>query len=249
MTAVVAIAAVLISYVSIMCSVLSIARHRRARGDHVSVRGLGNVTMIAGDNSVQAVIAGRNSTVIQSGRDITNITIAASNGGVAALNVGHVELTNRLPIPPVPPIPPIPPIAKIPSPWPSQRPFTLSQVTIVDGVVDLPLDLGGDDAGQVFMVESFGDRGPTACVWNGETFDLLPAAQPGISRVTKTPRELTQAAMFKSTPVQPFAAVSTCPACGDLQTHFLRPADQSGDPAGSTVVRECAACGQCWGQR
>ena len=53
--------------------------------------------------------------------------------------------------------------------------------------------------------------------------------------------------LMRSQRQEPFVAVCACPACGEIDTHALRPADTD-DPEWAGVIRTCAACDRQWAQ-
>lgn len=81
--------------------------------------------------------------------------------------------------------------------------------------------------------------GTEVVTWAGDVVKRLP--HPVLPR----PVLLTG---WRRYPITEFAAVEQCPACGDIQVHWLRIPELPQPLPEPEVIRECASCGEEWGQ-
>ena len=199
----------------------------------------------------QVQIAGDNSVQIQSGDSITNVSISASNGSVAAWNINGSVTIGR---------PPPPPIdwdgAAAPKRQPASFDFkfdvmaALLTATITLGLLAGSFVAGFTPLGIVGMV----CNGAYAAIKARDAYKRRPRLVGVQAAELEQPvdnESHTQCAWreMRSLPTRDFSAVGDCPCCGIVAVHHMREPIQPTDPSDADVVRTCVECGQVWGEK
>jgi len=197
----------------------------------------------------QVQIAGDNSVQIQSGGDITNISISASNGSVAAWNINSGVTIGR---------PPPPSIhwevaAQKRRPVSSEFKFdifaALLTATITVGLLAGSFVGGFTPLGIVGMV----CNGAYAAIKSWDAYKHRPRLvevqaaelEPPVENKSHTCKWREMRAL----PTREFSAAGDCPCCGVVDVHHMREPIQPTDPLDASVVRACVECGQEWGEK
>ncbi|QDF19379.1 hypothetical protein SEA_CRACKLEWINK_93 [Mycobacterium phage Cracklewink] len=152
-------------------------------------------------------------------------------------------------------------------PW-----MTLHMGAPLESPADLPVNLRPDEAGKYWVF------GREVYLWTGGRYAAvtLPPLDPTPppAKVLTTDRPLSEEARREVEHVwsgemvaalQPpppprfrnsrhyqqrdLAAIGSCPRCGEIDVHWLRPPDLPHPEPVPAVIRECRACGQEWGEK
>lgn len=223
-----------------------------------------------GVNQVQ--VSGAGSVNIQSGGDITNVTISASNGSVAAWTINGAVNVGAQPAPPLPPT--CQSDEPWTDPWPDDAPLSYPYKAQIRVLVGSSLLLLMHTVWLLVALFVLAEPGDTTWVtwvslvlnpigmayhgrqlWRGVWERRSVRADAAAARMiaARDPR-------FGKPTIQPiwtwdtrqFIASCECPnhRCGAIGLHHLR-APGAEDPAFAegVVIRTCATCGQEWTER
>jgi hypothetical protein len=188
-------------------------------------------------------IAGNNSVQIQSGGSITNVSIAASNGSVAAWHInGGVPMEVMKPAEHAPAIP-------------SRIFIGRSLLLWVHGVAVMACIFGAFERGITFQgaliaAANLGLAGVQAR-WLYAHRPTAPELSSPEPPAADEDEAFTSGPWLYDLPVRELHAEGLCPRCGWLDVHHMREpySPLMGDPEGAEVIRTCVKCRQTWGEK